>query len=233
MIGHVTLSFVPVLAALIVFGLWPAIVVAAASGLATVTVTRDPQKVAFNVGDYVVSTFLAGLVYLAFVPAHPAFVQTVLPAFAATGADFVVNTVVLAGVARPGERRQAVAHLARELPVGPAELHDRRDPQPAAGLALPVARRARPRARRAAPVSHLVLLRRLRRPPARPRDLLERGRPRFARSSPPRSARRTSCATPSAAWRPRSSGPAAFRPTCCRDRPPTCRASSWPTASSS
>ena len=54
-IGHVTLSFVPVLAALIVFGLWPAIVVAAASGLATLTVTRDPQKVAFNVGDYVVS----------------------------------------------------------------------------------------------------------------------------------------------------------------------------------
>ena len=97
-IGHVTLSFVPVLAALIVFGLWPAVVVAAASGLATVTVTRDPQKVAFNVGDYVVSTFIAGLVYLAFVPAHPAFVQTVLPAFAATGADFIVNTAVLAGV---------------------------------------------------------------------------------------------------------------------------------------
>ena len=71
-IGHVTLSFVPVLAALIVFGLWPAIVVAAASGVATVAVTRDPQKVAFNVGDYVVSTFIAGLVYLAFVPAHPA-----------------------------------------------------------------------------------------------------------------------------------------------------------------
>ena len=88
----------PVLAALIVFGLWPAIVVATASGLATVTVTRDPKKVAFNVGDYVVSTFVAGLLYLTFVPAHPAFVQTVLPAFAATGADFLVNTVVLAGV---------------------------------------------------------------------------------------------------------------------------------------
>ncbi len=97
-IGHVTLSFVPVLAALIVFGLWPAIVVAAASGLATTTVTRDPQKVAFNVGDYVVSTFVAGLVYLALVPHHPAFVQTVLPAFAATGADFIVNTAALAGV---------------------------------------------------------------------------------------------------------------------------------------
>ena len=98
LIGHVTLSFVPVLAALIVFGLWPAILVATASGLATVTVTRDPRKVAFNVGDYVVSTFVAGLVYLAFVPAHPAFVQTVLPAFAATGADFIANTAVLAGV---------------------------------------------------------------------------------------------------------------------------------------
>jgi Serine phosphatase RsbU, regulator of sigma subunit len=97
-IGHVTLSFVPVLAALIVFGLWPAIVVAIGSGLATLTVTRDPQKVAFNVGNYAVSTFVAGLVYLAFLPASPAFVQTVLPAFAATGVDFVVNTVLLAGV---------------------------------------------------------------------------------------------------------------------------------------
>ena len=97
-IGHVTLSFVPVLAALIVFGLWPAIVVAVCSGLATLTVTRDPQKVAFNVGNYAVSTFVAGLVYLAFLPARPAFVQTVLPAFAATAVDFVVNTVLLAGV---------------------------------------------------------------------------------------------------------------------------------------
>jgi serine phosphatase RsbU (regulator of sigma subunit) len=97
-IGHVTLSFVPVLAALIVFGLWPAILVATASGLATVTVTRDPVKVAFNVGDYVVSTFLAGLFYLAFLPPHPTIVQTVLPAFAATGADFAANTAVLAGV---------------------------------------------------------------------------------------------------------------------------------------
>ena len=97
-IGHVTLSFVPVLAALIAFGLWPAMIVAAASGVATVTVTRDPVKVAFNVGDYVVSTFLAGLFYLAFVPPDHSFVQTVLPAFAATGADFVVNTAMLAGV---------------------------------------------------------------------------------------------------------------------------------------
>ena len=64
-IGHVTLSFVPVLAALIVFGLWPALIVAAVSGLATVTVTHDAEKIAFNVANYVLSTYLAGLVYLA------------------------------------------------------------------------------------------------------------------------------------------------------------------------
>jgi len=97
-VGHVTLSFVPVLAALIVFGLWPALIVAAASGLATVAVTRDSQKVLFNVGNYVLSTFLAGLVYLAFTPSEPPFVETVLPAFAATGVDFLANTVALAGV---------------------------------------------------------------------------------------------------------------------------------------
>jgi serine phosphatase RsbU (regulator of sigma subunit) len=97
-IGHVTLSFVPVLAALLVFGLWPALIVAAVSGLATVTVTRDPEKVAFNVGDYVLSTFLAGLVYLALVPAGAGLPARVLPAFAATGVDFLANTVLLAGV---------------------------------------------------------------------------------------------------------------------------------------
>ncbi len=50
-LGHVTLSFVPVLGALIAFGLWPALLVSAASGVATVLMTRDPQKVAFNVGN--------------------------------------------------------------------------------------------------------------------------------------------------------------------------------------
>ena len=60
--------------------------------------TRDPQKVAFNIGNCVVSTFLAGVVYLAFAPPHPTFVQTVLPAFAATAVDFLATTVVLAGV---------------------------------------------------------------------------------------------------------------------------------------
>jgi hypothetical protein len=61
-VGVVTLSFVPVLAALIVFGLWPALLVAAVSGLATAWFTRDPVKVAFNTANYVVSTFLPGLV---------------------------------------------------------------------------------------------------------------------------------------------------------------------------
>ena len=97
-VGHVTLSFVPVLAALIVFGLWPALIVAAASGLATIAVTHDPQKIAFNVGNYVLSTFLAGIVFLAFTPPDPAFAETVLPAFAATAVDFLANTVVLAAV---------------------------------------------------------------------------------------------------------------------------------------
>ena len=88
-------------------------------------VTRDPQKVAFNVANYVLSTFLAGLVFLAFTPATRALGK-VLPAFAATVVDFVVNTALLAGVHRPVHRRQRAARLARELPVGAAQLHDRR-----------------------------------------------------------------------------------------------------------
>ena len=69
--------------------------------------TRDPQKVAFNIGDSIISTFLAGVVYLAFVPPHPAFVQTVLPAFAATAVDFMATTVVLAGVLALASERSA------------------------------------------------------------------------------------------------------------------------------
>ena len=60
-VGIVTLSFVPVLAALIELGLWEALVVAAVSGAATAGFTRDPLKVTFNVANYVVSTFAAGL----------------------------------------------------------------------------------------------------------------------------------------------------------------------------
>ena len=112
-LGHVTLSFVPVLGALIAFGLWPALLVSAASGVATVLMTRDPQKVAFNIGNCVVSTFLAGVVYLAFTPPHPTFVQTVLPAFAATAVDFLATTVVLAGVLALASERSAW-HVWRE-----------------------------------------------------------------------------------------------------------------------
>lgn len=98
LVGIVTLSFVPVLASLIVFGLWPALVIAAASGLTTAWFTRDPTKILFNVSDYVVSTFAAGLLYLALAPAGGSFMSKVIPAFAATVVDYLVNTVLLAGV---------------------------------------------------------------------------------------------------------------------------------------
>ncbi len=52
-VGDVTLSFVPVLACLIALGLWPAMAVAAVSGITAAWVTRDPVKIAFNVGNYV------------------------------------------------------------------------------------------------------------------------------------------------------------------------------------
>ena len=55
-VGDVTLSFVPVLACLIALGLWPAMAVAAVSGITAAWVTRDPVKIAFNVGNYVIST---------------------------------------------------------------------------------------------------------------------------------------------------------------------------------
>jgi Stage II sporulation protein E (SpoIIE) len=98
LVGIVTLSFVPVLACLIVFGLWQALVVAAVSGLTTAWFTRDPLKIAFNVSNYIVSTFLSGLLFLALVPAAGGFMTKVLPTFAATVVDFTVNTVLLAGV---------------------------------------------------------------------------------------------------------------------------------------
>jgi serine phosphatase RsbU (regulator of sigma subunit) len=87
-----------ILAALIVFGLFPALLVAIASGLATVWLTRDPQKIVFNVANHVLSTFLGGALYVALVPLTASFTDCVLPAFAATGVDFLANTVVLAGV---------------------------------------------------------------------------------------------------------------------------------------
>ena len=97
-VGIVTMSFVPVLAALIELGLWPALVVAAVSGAATAGFTRDPLKVTFNVANYVVSTFLAGLAYLALVPTSATFLEKVVPAFAATAVDFFANTWLLAVV---------------------------------------------------------------------------------------------------------------------------------------
>ena len=97
-VGDVTLSFVPVLACLIALGLWPAMAVAAVSGITAAWVTRDPVKIAFNVGNYVVSTYLAGLLYLALTPPDGAFMTKVLPTFGATVVDFVVHTALLAGV---------------------------------------------------------------------------------------------------------------------------------------
>src|SRR5665647_566309 len=98
LVGDVTLSFVPVLACVITLGLWPAMAVAAVSGLTTAWVTRDAQKIVFNVANYLVSTFLAGLVYLALAPAGGSFMSKVLPTVGATIVDFAVNTVLLAGV---------------------------------------------------------------------------------------------------------------------------------------
>jgi len=98
LVGDVTLSFVPVLACVITLGLWPAMAVAAVSGLTTAWVTRDAQKIVFNVANYLVSTFLAGLVYLALAPAGGSFMSKVLPTVGATIIDFAVNTVLLAGV---------------------------------------------------------------------------------------------------------------------------------------
>ena len=98
LVGIVTLSFVPVLAALIVLGLWPALVVAVVSGLTSAWFMRDPVKIVFNVANYVVSTFVAGLVYLALAPTGGSFMSKVLPTFGATIVDFAVNTVLLAGV---------------------------------------------------------------------------------------------------------------------------------------
>ena len=97
-VGDVTLSFVPVLACLIALGLWPAMAVAAVSGITAAWVTRDPVKIAFNVGNYVVSTYLAGLLYLALTPEGGAFMTKVLPTFGATIVDFLAHTALLAGV---------------------------------------------------------------------------------------------------------------------------------------
>jgi serine phosphatase RsbU (regulator of sigma subunit) len=97
-VGHVGMSFVPILAALAVLGLWPAMVVAAVSGAADVGVTKDPWKIAFDMANCVLSTFVAGLVYVALVPAGAGFIEMVVPAFLATAVDFVASTLGVAGV---------------------------------------------------------------------------------------------------------------------------------------
>jgi serine phosphatase RsbU (regulator of sigma subunit) len=97
-VGVVGMSFVPVLAALIALGLWPALVVAVVAGATSAGFTRDPQKVLFNVANYVLSTLAAGVVYLALLPADPGPLDTVVPAFLATVVDFFANTVALAVV---------------------------------------------------------------------------------------------------------------------------------------
>ena len=97
-VGHVGMSFVPILAALAILGLWPAMVVAAVSGAADIGVTKDPRKIAFDVANCVLSTFVAGLVYVALVPAGAGFVAMVVPAFLATALDFLASTVGIAGV---------------------------------------------------------------------------------------------------------------------------------------
>ncbi len=98
LVGVVGMSFVPVLAALITLGLWPATVVALVSGATSAGFTRDPQKVVFNIANYVLSTLLAGLVYLALTPADAGMLDKVVPAFFATAVDFFANTLLLAGV---------------------------------------------------------------------------------------------------------------------------------------
>lgn len=96
-VGLVTLSFVPTLAALMVFGLWPALLVSVISGGGALWLTHDPQKVVLNVGNFVVSTFLAGTVYLALVSSQ-GFAARILPAYCYAAVDFAVTTIVLAGV---------------------------------------------------------------------------------------------------------------------------------------
>ncbi len=98
LVGVVGMSFVPVLAALLALGLWPAMVVAMVSGATSAGFTRDPQKVLFNVANYALSTFVAGMLYLALTPAGAGMLDKVVPAFFATGADFFANTLLLAGV---------------------------------------------------------------------------------------------------------------------------------------
>jgi serine phosphatase RsbU (regulator of sigma subunit) len=97
-VGVVTLSFVPTMAALMVFGLWPALLVSVFSGASALWLTRDPMKVLLNVGNFVMSTFLSGMLYLALVGQSHGFGAKVPAGYAYAAADFIITTVVLAGV---------------------------------------------------------------------------------------------------------------------------------------
>jgi serine phosphatase RsbU (regulator of sigma subunit) len=97
-VGVVGMSFVPVLAALVVLGLWPAMIVAIVSGATSAGFTRDPQKIVFNIANYVLSTFVAGIVFLGLAHGAAGFVDKIVPAFFATAVDFFANTIALAGV---------------------------------------------------------------------------------------------------------------------------------------
>lgn len=97
-VGVVGMSFVPAMTALITLGLWPALVVAVVSGATSAGFTRDPLKIAFNVSNYVISTFVAGLVFRSLIPEGAGFAAHIVPTFAATTVDFVVNTATLAAI---------------------------------------------------------------------------------------------------------------------------------------
>jgi serine phosphatase RsbU (regulator of sigma subunit) len=96
-IGHVGMSFVPIVAALALLGLWPAMVVAVVSGAADIVVTKDPVKIVFDIANCVLSTLMAGLVYVALVPADAGILTMVVPAFLATAVDFFASTAGVAG----------------------------------------------------------------------------------------------------------------------------------------
>ena len=98
LVGVVGMSFVPVLAALLALGLWPAMVVAMVSGATSAGFTHDAQKVVFNIANYALSTFLAGMLYIALTPVGGGMLDKVVPAFFATAVDFFANTLLLAGV---------------------------------------------------------------------------------------------------------------------------------------
>jgi serine phosphatase RsbU (regulator of sigma subunit) len=55
-------------------------------------------KIVFNVANYIISTYLSGLLYLSLAPAGGSFMTKVLPIFGATVVDFAVSTALVAGV---------------------------------------------------------------------------------------------------------------------------------------